>query len=494
MVTNGVVRKSTVSHRLLVILLVVSFLLTAISAAASVSTWGILSLGKFYKYSVQPSSSYPDHWPVITSGNQISDGSKLTDEANASPGWPLDNWVGWPGVPVDITIDLGKTYTISHVYCDAASRTSWGIYFPPSVTVYTSTDGATWTGYDTLYFPTDTSTFSTYQAISNNGDPIYRNARYIKYSAASNGWWTFIDELSVGGSIEQTSKYVPAAGCYHGCYDVDGNGWMDWQAFESMISPKTVKMVLWYADFQTSFQNSIGYMIDDWYALQGRYLQIGFLPYNTTAAQIASGSHDQFLADWCTACKNKDYPIWIRPMNEMNGEWTWPDNNTSSCEYGGDPLSYRRAWRRMYNIAENVGCTGDKQIWDWSPSTIEYLLWKPNTNMELYYPGDQYVDWVGLSVYDDNNGKLPEQWIDRAYNLYSNKPMMISEGGCQERTWYPDWKGDSWIPGWFSSIQNTYMQIKAAVWFNNLGFEIESSSNSQQHYHDACQSSYWIGQ
>lgn len=482
------IKKGVSSICLLLILLMTG------TVIGSVNTWDIVSRGKFYKFSAAPTwGNYPDRWPVTFGGATYSDGSKLTDEENATG--PSDGRsVGWYAQTVNITIDLGKTYTISHVYCNAASLTTWGIYFPGTITVTTSTNGTSYTSFSTLTFPTNTSSWSTYQSVTNGGTAIYRDARYIKLAVPAGTAWIFLNEISVGAGIVQTQKYVPASGCYHGCYSVDSYGYMNWSTFESMISPKTVKMILWYADFSSSFQTQIGYLIDTPSTLGSRYLQVGLeLGNYITAAQVANGTYDQFMADWFTACKNKDYPIWLRPMSEMNGEWTWPGNSSDpETAWGGIPLDYRRAWRRMYNIAETVGCTGTKQIWDWSPNALESGA--ANTDMALYYPGDNYVDWVGISVYNSGRSKTPQQVIQKAYGLYSNKPMLVSEGGCPEISGYPLWKGDTWITNWFSCIQNTYPQIKAAVWYNADVWVINSSAHSQQHYHDGCQSTYWIGQ
>ena len=53
-------------------------------------------------------------------------------------------------------------------------------------------------------------------------------------------------------------------------------------------------------------------------------------------------------------------PIWFRPANEMNGSWT---------PYYGDPTNYVKAWRRMYNIAEQLGVTA-YNVFVWSPNSV----------------------------------------------------------------------------------------------------------------------------
>lgn len=468
-------------------LIILIYIFSCIAGTAwSTTTSGNVALGKFYTFSVSPDASYPDRWPVVVNGSTLSDGVKLTDGLYGSS-WPLDGWVGWVSKPVEICLDLGKPVAISNVKIDCASRSGWDIYFPASVSISVSMNGTAFTSYgasqsfesDTTGWSTKTLTFTSSAA----------TARWVKFTVAASQAWSFIDEMEVNGDIVNTSKYVPTTGCYHGAFPVNSYNYLDISGFESLISPKTTSMTLWYADWEQSFQNSIGYVIDE--CLNGRFMEVGWLPYNTTAAQIASGSHDTFLYTWLTDCAAKNYPIWLRPMNEMNGSWTWP-NNGSSLEYGGNPQTYRWAWRRMYNIAEKVGCTEDKQIFVWSPDTYESS--NINTQMAQYYPGDGYVDWVGVSAYDWVGSF--DDIMQEPYDTYSaNKPMMISEGGCKESTIDPTWK-PQWIQDWFTLLETKYTRVKAAVWFHaadSTDYRINTTTTSLNAYQTYCQDPYFIG-
>lgn len=466
------------SLRISVVILILFVLL--LSDCMGTNSWGNISVGKFYTYLVPPSGTYPDRW-----SNEFTDGVKLTDDLLGDSG-STDRWVGWYNTPMETIIDLGKLYAVSHIHINARSQTNWDIAYPSSVTFYTSEDGSSWTQYgSSLTFPANTADYSVTTVTGNDG---WVNARFIKYSIASNGIWIFLDELWVEGTIEDSSKYVPSYGCYHGAFPTDpgGHGYLDILNFET-LAQKSIIMVLWYSEWTTAFQDSIGYVIDT--RLNGRYLEVGFLPYNTTSEQIAAGDYDTFLKNWFTDLKNKDYPVWVRPMNEMNGSWTF---HTSSgyLKYGGDPQTYRWAWRRMYNIAEQVGATGEKQIFVWAPNAKSYpnVSWN---NMTNYYPGHQYVDWVGLSVYSDAGA--PATLISEAYNNYSaNKPMMLAEGGALESSG----NKPRWINEWFSSLKNTYPRMKACVWFNRdnggiYNYRIDTSSQSLTAYRASAADAYF---
>lgn len=474
---------------------VVTVLCLSAGIAQAASTWGNLSTGKFYRYSTSPSSSYPDRWPVNISGTILSDGVKLTDDVMSSTDPTDGSWTGWYQAATNITIDLGTTYAVSDMNVSACSMTSWGIYFPSGATIWYSTNGSTYTQYGgTLYFGSNTSGFSTHVAYNNPG---YVNARYIKLSLPSNGAWCFINEIYVHGTVPNADKLVPSSGCYHGCYHISSQGYLDIDGFEAAShANRHVKMALWYADWSGSFADEIGDPIDNHYAANlnhgQRYPELGWLPYNTTSASIAQGDYDSYLYTWFTDCAAKDYPIWIRPMNEMNGAWTW-ENSSGYLKYGGDAQKYKWAWRRMYNIAEKVGCTGTNQIFVWSPDLGADLSGGTGTDMTLYYPGDQYTDWIGCSCYAQSPGTSSFlDFVSRWYSLYYNKPLMIAEGGSAEAT-NPDWKGDTWMNDWFYDIQYWYPQIKAFVWYDNANWAIDTNSNSLSQYQAYDQNTYYIG-
>jgi hypothetical protein len=466
--------------------------------------WGNISAGKFYRFSVPPMLQFRDKW----NGNgEFTDGVKLTDEQLGFQ-WPIldvdnANWVAWYNSPVSITIDLGKLYAVSNIKIHSYSRPAWDILYPSSVNIETSLDSMNWYPYGTTIFFPSNAFGENYDMSMVEGNGGWVNARYIRYNIGNSGKHIFIDEVWVEGSINNILKRVPENKCYHGAFPIQypeknnyNTYYLDISGFEN-LAERPLKMVLWYANWVDLFQDSVGFIIDDinhWYNLNGRYLQIGFLPEHSNSINIAQGNYDTFLKQWFTDCKNKNYPTWIRPMNEMNGNWTF-DIGDNLLRYGGDPKTYIQAWRRMYNIAEQIGATGENQIFVWSPDAHEYLPQPENDMenndpsnpnypyfMENYYPGHQYVDWVGVSAYghpkltDPNHLETLDSLILKIHSLYyQNKPLMISEGGAEEIKYldpndpskyiYTDEK-EKWIDEWFT-ITRRY-DIKACVWFNGV--------------------------
>lgn len=75
--------------------------------------------------------------------------------------------------------------------------------------------------------------------------------------------------------------------------------------------------------------------------------------------------------------------LW-RPFHEMNGGWFW---------WGAkNPESFIRLWRQMFDYFTQAKGL-DNLLWVYAPNHGERTA--------AYYPGDQYVDLVGLDAYTD---------------------------------------------------------------------------------------------
>jgi len=75
--------------------------------------------------------------------------------------------------------------------------------------------------------------------------------------------------------------------------------------------------------------------------------------------------------------------LW-RPFHEMNGDWFW---------WGGkDPATFIKVWQHMFDyFSQTKGL--DNLLWVYGPNH--------GKNTAAYYPGDAYVDLVGLDAYTD---------------------------------------------------------------------------------------------
>ena len=113
------------------------------------------------------------------------------------------------------------------------------------------------------------------------------------------------------------------------------------------------------------------------------------------------------LQDLCDA----GIMVMFRPFHEMNGGWFW----------WGKKERFVELWRMTYDYIVNTKGLNNL-LWCWSPDI------GPG-NIAAYYPGDKYVDVVGLDAYTPD---LPTK-AQRVYNeiLKYNKPFGFTEYGCE---------------------------------------------------------------
>jgi mannan endo-1,4-beta-mannosidase len=204
--------------------------------------------------------------------------------------------------------------------------------------------------------------------------------------------------------------------------------------------------------------------------------------------EIANGDYDEFLFEWASGLKEMGEPVFLRFANEMNGDWAeW-----CSWFYSLDPDLYIMAWNRIYTLFEKVGA--DNVYFVWNPHDRTYPDYNWNKDY-LYYPGDNEVDWIGLTAYNNGVTRPNEEWRDfeECYSqLYSDymsryylKPFMIAEFACNEIG------GDKseWITQGFRLLKENYPNIRIAVWWNGADatwiYDIDSTEQAKEAFKEA---------
>ena len=116
-------------------------------------------------------------------------------------------------------------------------------------------------------------------------------------------------------------------------------------------------------------------------------------PFAPSIKAIAGGATDAYARKFATAVRTLNLPVAISFGHEMNGHWyPWGTRET-------DPVDFVRAWRRVHDIFLDVGATN--VIWVWSPNVINPV---PQVRLQPLYPGDSYVDWIGVAGYYTDSG------------------------------------------------------------------------------------------
>lgn len=181
-----------------------------------------------------------------------------------------------------------------------------------------------------------------------------------------------------------------------------------------------------------------------------------------TLDAISNGNYDSYVTTFAQAAKDWGKLIYLRFAHEMNGNW-YPWDGTHNGGSAG-PGKYILAWQHVHAIFAQAGATNVKWVWSPNHNSAPGDPWNAAAN---YYPGDSYVDWIGLDGYNWAQGSWQtfDQVFSSAYSSFSGygKPIMFSEFSCATAETYS--KAD-WITDAFSKIKNNYTQAKIFIWFN----------------------------
>ena len=156
----------------------------------------------------------------------------------------------------------------------------------------------------------------------------------------------------------------------------------------------------------------------------------------------------------------------LRPAHEMNGSWyPW------SADAGVNPVEYRRMWRAVYDIFQDKVLCSDDIRWLWSINAETTA----DVDVAAYYPGDAYVDWVGVDGYNFGGSqdwsvwRNPESVFERAFKKVRNisdAPLSVPEFGCssiRDGNIDPVAKS-SWVADTFELFNK--WNVRLASWFN----------------------------
>jgi beta-mannanase len=204
---------------------------------------------------------------------------------------------------------------------------------------------------------------------------------------------------------------------------------------------------------------------DDYARQRGRDLLITVEPWSWSVdwrstpekliGGILAGDYDANMAAVCSTAaglKSKVIIRWAQEMDEPENRFTWAHWNSAD---------YVTAYRRMVAVCREHNKTA---TYMWSP--------KGKPGLSMYYPGDDVVDIVGLSVfgleqYDKDHFGGPRtfaQALAPGYELVQGfrKPIMIAELGYVG--------GSDYVRDWAAEAAKRHPQfpdLTAVVYFND---------------------------
>lgn len=261
-----------------------------------------------------------------------------------------------------------------------------------------------------------------------------------------------------GLSVQGGDIVIPETGCYTGFFpgwgeqesSVDLQQFIDFEALSGKSVAFSPFSVFWgdNYDLSTNLETISSYGAVPLVRLMPwgePYWESGYQS-DYALQKIIDGAFDTQILSWANEIKGFNKPVLVTFGVEMNGNWfPWSgvfQGGSTTTDFGDPtkadgPERYVAAFRHIVTLFRDNGT--DNAIWYFQPNHESYPDEQWNS-IDAYYPGDDYVDWVGVSVYGAQYAD--EEWVtfeevmqpvyDELITKFSNKPLMIPEWGVME--------------------------------------------------------------
>ncbi|HED65328.1 MAG TPA: beta-mannanase [Planctomycetes bacterium] len=303
----------------------------------------------------------------------------------------------------------------------------------------------------------------------------------------------------------------PASGLYHAAFP-------DFGGYEDQVSAQRI----W--DFESLAGKPItwAYFSNNWFtgiqfpalevaeiaAVAGRVPFIRIMPRNDqdilpdptyTLDAFLAGTFDADIRRWAEDARDTNIPLLVEFGTEANGDWfpwnaTW--NGGAQKTGYGDPNEYdgqerfRDTYRRIVRIFREVGANNVTWFFHVDCYSCPDTPWNSAAG---YYPGDAYVDWIGISCYGPQEPGEPWQLLTDALDdtyaglaaISTTKPMALLEYAVVDDP--ATGPKNAWISDAMSALATgRYPRIRAASWwhenFDMSNLRIDSSLSALAAY------------
>ena len=172
----------------------------------------------------------------------------------------------------------------------------------------------------------------------------------------------------------------------------------------------------------------------------------------TSAEYKAMIADIDLISTYLQQFKDANIPVIWRPLHESSGGWFWWGAK------GAEPC--KALWKLMYNRMVNVHGLNNL-IWVWTTDVASDAL--------EWYPGDNYVDIVGMDIYPGDNQHGSQYFsFNKVKDLFGGKKLItLSECGSAPDPALMKENGDVW--SWFMPWCGDYTRLdknNGAAWWN----------------------------
>jgi hypothetical protein len=290
-------------------------------------------------------------------------------------------------------------------------------------------------------------------------NPVHRKIILAASAAILTGALIFLLEFF---KKDISSDSPPENWCFTGAFLADNPGRDDIISFREDYGKKPYYVML-FVDWE-NFPNesSITDILregcrpivtwEPWIAHSKEAIDIDFM---------LAGGYDDHIREFAGRLKAFNKEILLRFAHEMNGNWyPWSGSIIGSQKY-------REMYRHVKDIFDDMGTTNVRWIFSVNWEDLPAIGANDISN---YYPGDGYVDYVGLDGYNWGTSQEWSKWMS-FYEIFAKvyercvyefgKPVIITEfssaaeGGDKAR----------WIKEAMGNIKE-WRQVKGFVVFN----------------------------
>jgi len=319
-----------------------------------------------------------------------------------------------------------------------------------------------------------------YDLAMDNCEKLAYYAEYLGFTdmvIAANAKKKKIDPMTEVYAISNNganfgAKYEPKSGTYYGrVADLQDTYVKNVEA----ISNEAI--VSFYIELGQNTAEDFSWIIDQ-YDNGGHLIHIAmnFPGEANTPSEILSGKCDDNIKKTLSYISKLKSPVLLRIGGEMN---LWDV----------DPNEFKNAFIKVADLARSM-----------APNAA--IVWSPNhvgawgSSVEEFYPGDFYVDWIGMSLYTNSEVKGDDRYSDDSmyfgrgafsdpilsarevaeFAEEHSKPVIVTEGGTgiisnltNENL---ELDAGAKISKVYSSLNMVYPNIKAIIYFDtDLSYE-----------------------
>ena len=181
---------------------------------------------------------------------------------------------------------------------------------------------------------------------------------------------------------------------------------------------------------------------------------------NDWLARINSGQTDDYWREWAKNAKAFEADVILRFGFEMNGDW---------FGWGQQPKAFKSAWKRVHKIIREDA--GARNVQFMFAPNVEWDQRNKLAAIELYYPGDEFVELLGLDGYNFGDSHSKDHRWQSYQTIFeksiakmsqANKPLFLSEIGCAEGP-----RKAQWIKEFLKSVTSD-SRVKGFIYYNHF--------------------------